>query len=104
MPDFTLVGWVAMAFAAIAVAALAGWLVQLTARDQLVRCPETGGIGVVDVVPVTAERGKSLGLSVRQCDLWPERKGCSAECLVRRPDAAADYPVDLGALRLPDRP
>jgi hypothetical protein len=99
MLDFPLVGWITVAIAAAAVAVVAVWLVRVTSSNRLMRCPETGGVAVVDVDPVQSANGETVGGRIRQCDLWPERKGCAEGCLVRNSETAKGYPVDLEALR-----
>ncbi len=53
------------------------------ARRSLV-CPETGGKAEVSVDAPRAAWGAAFGrilLKVRDCSLWPERKGCGERCL-----------------------
>ena len=79
---------------------LAGLLLVLTvSRGRLVRCPETDGIGFVDVALSVDARRQEATAGIRHCDLWPQRKGCAEGCLARHPETAARYSVDLKALR-----
>lgn len=88
--------WLALAAAFFAVPAAALVLIERLSTGRLMRCPETGGVAFVDAVP-----GKAGGatVEVRQCDLWPRRRGCAKGCLARYPETAPGRRVDLKALR-----
>jgi hypothetical protein len=51
---------------------------------RVLRCPETGKEAEVSVdarrAAFTSALGKTL-LRVKDCSLWPERKGCRQDCL-----------------------
>ena len=84
----------ALAFIAVPLAALV--LIWFASRGRLVRCPETGGLGLVEVEPL---RRGSQAHCIRRCDLWPGRQGCAQGCLARHAQSAAQYGIDLKALR-----
>ena len=51
---------------------------------RVLRCPETGGEAEVSVDASRAAFFSTLGrtiLRVKDCSLWPERKGCGQDCL-----------------------
>ena len=95
--ESTAMQWLAaLALLSVPLAGLA--LVWFASRGRLVRCPETGGIGFVDVALPAAGRRQEARPEIRRCDLWPQRKGCAQGCLARHPETAARYRVDLNAL------
>ncbi len=53
-------------------------------HKRVLRCPESGGLAEVDIHALRAAfsslRGKPL-LRVRNCTLWPRKKGCTEGCL-----------------------
>lgn len=102
--DISLVGWLAVGFTAAGGAAILGWLIQLTSRDRLVRCPQTGGIAIVDIHAVASASGNTVAPRIRQCDLWPERADCTRACLVHASETVPGYPIRLAALRPFERP
>lgn len=104
MQDFPLAGWAGMIFAAMVIAAVAVWFVRRISSDHLMRCPETGGVAVVDVNLVQSANEEVPGGVVQQCDLWPERKDCAQGCLVRQSETAPGIPLDLQVLRPFERP
>lgn len=92
----------ALAFISVPLAALL--LVWFVSRGRLVRCPETGGLGLVEV-EASPELGADVpGNRIRCCDLWPHRKGCAQGCLARPAETAVLCGVDLRALRPFQRP
>lgn len=104
MMDFPEVGRIAVVLAVVAFPVVALWLIQLASKGWLLRCPETGGIALVDVDPLQTANGKTVRVGVRQCDLWPKRQGCAQGCLVRYSETAPGYRVGLKALRPFERP
>jgi hypothetical protein len=50
---------------------------------KIVKCPETDEPAeiLVDASPATTLRAKRKLLSIRNCSLWPTRKGCTQGCL-----------------------
>jgi hypothetical protein len=69
---------------------------------RLMRCPEAGGIALVDLERANAAGGASRGLSqraVKNCQLWPERNDCSRGCLSRSGQTQESYGFDLASLR-----
>ena len=72
-------------------------------NTRLMRCPETGAIALVNA---GAAHGKSAerGITVKSCNLWPERKDCAQGCLVRYPQTRPGYRVNVEALRPFHRP
>lgn len=75
------------------------WLVDRFSRSRIMRCPETGSITVVRVVPVRAGEGKGPGVAVQWCDSWRERKSCTQGCLARYSETGPGLRVNLDALR-----
>lgn len=74
-------------------------------RDaRLMRCPETGAIAFVAATSVSRRGGAAPEVTVRSCDLWPERKNCGRGCLVRYSQTASGYPVSVEALRPFEQP
>lgn len=65
----------------------------------LMRCPETGAVTLVGVEAAPGRAGNAPRLTVRQCDLWPERRNCGRGCLARYPETKPGYRVNLDALR-----
>lgn len=92
-------------FAAIAAIALLILLRLWPARNRrLMRCPETGGVTFVDATIAASGVGAAREVTVRWCDLWPERKNCARTCLARYPETTPGYRVNIKALRRFDRP
>ncbi len=90
--------WLAvLAFISVPLAALI--LVWFVSRGRLVRCPETGGLGLVEVNPAPEREEHAPARRIRRCDLWPQRQDCAQGCLARHAQATAPYGVDLEALR-----
>jgi hypothetical protein len=87
----------ALAFISVPLAALL--LVWFVSRGRLVRCPETGGLGLVDLEPAAERDAQAPAHRIRRCDLWPRRQACEQGCLARHTQPAAPYGVDLKALR-----
>lgn len=53
-------------------------------KKRVLSCPETGGLAEVDIHAPRAAFTSLLGqprLRVKNCILWPERKGCGESCL-----------------------
>lgn len=51
---------------------------------KVVRCPETKGLAEVDIDAPRAAFSSAFGrplLRVKNCTLWPKRKGCGEGCL-----------------------
>jgi hypothetical protein len=92
----------ALAFISVPLAALV--LVWFVSRGRLVRCPETGGLGLVEMQPAPERGAQAPAHRIQRCDLWPQRQGCAQGCLVRHAQPAAPYGVDLKALDPFQRP
>ena len=94
---------VAAALAVMGFVAVALWLIWFASSARLMRCPESGAVGFVDIDPVHPATGDAVRLGVRQCDLWPKRQGCARGCLSRYSgyysQTAPWYHVDLESLR-----
>ena len=70
-------------------------------KRRLLRCPETGGVAIVDIdeqlwADQTVPRSH---LRVKNCRLWPERKDCGRGCLTRCTLSWESYGFDLASLR-----
>lgn len=53
-------------------------------HKKVVKCPETGGLTEVDIDAPRAALSSAIGkplLRVKNCTLWPQRKGCREGCL-----------------------
>lgn len=50
---------------------------------KIVTCPETGQPAeiLIDAAHAPALRRKKRSLTIRNCSLWPKRKGCTRNCL-----------------------
>lgn len=92
----------ALAFISVPLAALL--LVWFVSRGSLVRCPETGGLGLVELEPAAERGAQAPAHRIRRCDLWPQRRACAQGCLVRDGATAVCYGIDLKALRPWQRP
>ncbi len=68
---------------------------------RLLRCPETGGVAIVDIEETLSERGAAgrPHLRVKTCQLWPEKKDCGRGCLSRCSGSWGSYEFDLASLR-----
>ena len=66
---------------------------------QLMRCPETGTIVFVGAECLSRGDVTTPRVTVRSCELWPERKYCARGCLERYKEAASGYPINVEALR-----
>jgi len=99
MMDISTVGWTVVIVALVLFAGFVYWLIDLVSKDRLMRCPETGSINFVGVEVVSRPDGKAPELTVRRCDLWPEKKDCARGCLVRYEQTSPGHPVNLDALR-----
>ncbi|MCH7914234.1 MAG: hypothetical protein IH856_14535 [Deltaproteobacteria bacterium] len=87
-----------------AMAVLIGWgvlivmafsLVERYRKRKLLKCPETGGVSLVDIEwdtphPATPEATGKPVPTIKDCLLWPEKKGCSKGCLDNRAETRAD--------------
>ena len=70
-------------------------------KRRLLRCPETGGVAIVDIdeqlwADQTVPRSH---LRVKNCRLWPERGSCGRGCLIRSSQTWGSYGFDLASLR-----
>jgi hypothetical protein len=89
-----------LAIAALLIAGvLMVWLIDRFSRSRIMRCPQTGSITVVRVVPVRAGEGRGRGVAVQWCDSWREQKGCTQGCLARYSETGPGLRVNLNALR-----
>ena len=55
-------------------------------KRKLLKCPETGGVSLVDIEwdtphPATPQATGKPVPTIKDCLLWPEKKGCSKGCL-----------------------
>jgi hypothetical protein len=53
-------------------------------HKRVLRCPETGGLVEVDINARRAAWSSLFGkplLKVKNCTLWPKRKGCNERCI-----------------------
>ena len=53
-------------------------------RDKkVVKCPETDQPAeiLVDASPTSSSGSKKITLTIRNCSLWPKRKGCTQGCI-----------------------
>ena len=52
-------------------------------HKQVVKCPETDQPAeiLVDASRVSLSGSKRKPLTIRNCSLWPQRKGCTRSCL-----------------------
>ena len=53
-------------------------------KKKVVRCPQTNGLAEVDIDAPRAAFSALFGrplLRVKNCTLWPKRKGCGDGCL-----------------------
>ena len=72
------------------------WTLWWVGSTRLMRCPEVGAIAIVDAERVS--HGEASGVTVRSCELWPEKKDCRRGCLVRYHETTPGC-VNLRALR-----
>ncbi len=53
-------------------------------NKRVMTCPETEGLAEVDIdsrrAALTSAIGRPL-LRIKNCSLWPKRKGCDEECI-----------------------
>ena len=58
-------------------------MASLYRSKKIVKCPETDQPAeiLVDASPSTAPRAGRKPWSIRNCSLWPSRKGCTESCL-----------------------
>lgn len=76
---------------------LAGlWMIRIASKGRLMRCPETGGIALVDVDAQQNQNVQARRQAVVQCDLWPKKQGCAQGCLARYPETSSE----LGEVKL----
>jgi hypothetical protein len=99
MEDFGTEGWIIAVVGLLVFGGLLYWVVDLVTRDRLMRCPETGSVVFVGVVPASPGDKSGAEVTVRRCDLWPARKACARGCLARYPETAAGLRVNLNSLR-----
>ena len=53
-------------------------------KKRILRCPESGGLAEVDIDAARAAFFSAFGkplLRIKNCTLWPRRKGCGEGCL-----------------------
>jgi hypothetical protein len=93
------VGWMLVLLGLAAFVGLSYWLIRMASRGQLMRCPETGAVSIVQVAPTADDKRKGSALRVTQCDLWPQKKGCAQGCLARHAETGPGFHVNLDALR-----
>lgn len=97
MADLPQAGSVAAVLIVLGIAPLTVWLVRLVWKARLLRCPETGGVALVDVAS-SPSRGPRYP-EVRHCELWLGKRECARGCLARYAEALAGQPVSHAALR-----
>lgn len=96
MEEFSATSFLVMVGILAAVGGVMYWLIGLTTKGHLMRCPDTGSIAFVDV----SLSGKGEGdVVVRNCDMWPEKKDCAQGCLARYGETGAGIRVNLHSLR-----
>lgn len=62
---------------------------------KILRCPETGRDAEVGIDASKAALTSAFGppvLRVKDCSLWPERKGCEQDCLPPLREADSPHP------------
>lgn len=94
--DIETAAWIVAIVGLVALGGLLRWVIE---RGLIMRCPETGAITLVRIAPAAGGEGLAREVTVRQCDLWPERKDCAQGCLVRYCEATPGFRVNLNALR-----
>lgn len=99
MTTLEIAGWILGFAVMVALAFFVYWMVSRLWNFRLMRCPETGLITLVAVVPEPPGAGKAPGVMVQKCDLWPEREDCARGCLARYEESTHGYRVNLHALR-----
>lgn len=92
--------WTTLAAMAVAIGwsiliVLAFVLLERYRKRKLLKCPETGGVSLVDIEwdtphPATPEATGKPVPTIKDCLLWPEKKGCSKGCLDNRDETRAD--------------
>lgn len=98
--DFRALAWiVAIVALALCVLGFVYWLNKLFLKKRLLRCPEAGCVAFVEARHAFRASGKTAELTVRVCELWPDRKDCARGCLARYDEAAPDHRIKLDALR-----
>lgn len=90
-------GWMVAIAGAVAFGGLLYCLLDVVARDRLMRCPDTGSITFVRVG--STDRGEGEVPKVMGCELWPDRTGCAQGCLARYAETTPGLRVNLKALR-----
>ena len=52
-------------------------------HKQIVKCPESGQPAqiLVDAFSSATHRARKKPLSIRNCSLWPTKKGCTQSCI-----------------------
>ena len=93
------VAWIIVLVGIVAMGGFLWWLLAMVSRGRMMRCPETGAISIVQVAPTAGSAEKAPGLTVTQCDLWPQTKDCAQGCLSRYRETAPGWRVNLNALR-----
>jgi hypothetical protein len=96
MLDFAQLVPFAVTLAVLAFMVAGLWMIQIASKGRLMRCPETGGVALVDVDPQQTQNGQVIQKAVVQCDLWPNKQGCAQGCLARYPETSPE----LGEVRL----
>lgn len=91
------VEWAVAIAGAVAFGGLFFWLLDVLARDRLMRCPETGSITFVRVAPAEHNQGESP--VVKGCELWPGKVHCAQGCLARYSETTPGLRINLAALR-----
>ena len=70
-------------------------------KRKLVRCPESGAVGLVDIkeeTPGPDEIAARPLLRVKNCSLWPERIDCASGCLNACSMTYGSWRFDLASL------
>lgn len=97
--NIDIMAWIMVLAGVAAFSAIVYWLINMVSRGRMMRCPETGAVSVVHVVRTAGGEVKAPGLSVTQCDLWPQKKDCAQGCLARYGETAPGFRINLNALR-----
>jgi hypothetical protein len=60
---------------------------------RVVQCPETDQPAEIVVDNDPWYRFRRMGATIRNCSLWPKRKGCTQTCLNQAPAAGSEQPA-----------
>ena len=97
--DIGIMEWAVVIVALVTVGALGFWLVDMNSKGRMMRGPESGSIAFIRVALAASGEGKSPKVTVKQCDLWPEKRDCAKGCLARYSETTPGYRVNPNSLR-----